>query len=173
MCQHFFNNNGKNEWKKYQKYSGGQQQNNMKTTNMSSMNSNLLQTSIVINEMNDMNVIAHRSRNVISSSSINKQPTMNELSSSSSPISVDQNIMSVVPSAPSIGHELFNNENESDIVFLVGPDKNKLWRFPAHSAFLKDVSPYFAAITNDPNNNNNKEIKIDWCDPEIFEIILK
>ncbi|KAH9530040.1 hypothetical protein DERF_003879 [Dermatophagoides farinae] len=143
---------------------------------MSSMNSNLLQSSIVITgstiDSGSNLIAAHRARTDGSSSFVvdnNSKPILNRIQS---PF-VNENIMSVVPSAPSIGHQLFNNEKEADIVFLVGPDKNKLWRFPAHSAFLKDISPYFATITNDPNNNNNKEIKIDWCDPEIFEIILK
>ncbi|XP_075676596.1 kelch-like protein 41 isoform X2 [Dermatophagoides pteronyssinus] len=191
MCQHFFHN--KNEWKKFQKNSPTTTTANyqQQRDNHSNLSTTTTTTSIVISEMNDSlsnsSVVHHRGgvgvvggggrRNLISSSSsfVNRQqPNSNELSPSLPlPIVNQQNIMSVVPSAPSIGHDLFNNENEADIVFLVGPDKNKLWRFPAHSSFLKNVSQYFATITNDPNNNNNKEIKIDWCDPEIFEIILK
>ena len=81
-----------------------------------------------------------------------------------------------LPSAPSPGLVLFNNEEQSDLVFLVGKDESKLWRFPAHSFILEDASSFFKAIASANEKNSNKEtreIRINWCEPDTFHAILK
>lgn len=82
-----------------------------------------------------------------------------------------------LPSAPSPGLVLFNNEEQSDMVFLVGKEENKLWRFPAHSFILEDSSPFFKALATARKekaaNNERTEIRVNWCEPETFHAILK
>lgn len=77
------------------------------------------------------------------------------------------------PSAPCLGFALFNNEEQSDIVFMVGGE-NDLWRFPAHSVILLEASPFFKNILNECDKNNNRHnIRIDWCNPTSFQTVLK
>lgn len=82
-----------------------------------------------------------------------------------------------VPSAPSPGLVLYNNEEQADLAFLVGQNDSKLWRFPAHSFILEDASSFFKALAmtvKDKNSNaETKEIRINWCEHDIFDIILK
>ena len=88
-----------------------------------------------------------------------------------------QNSSIELPSAPSVGLVLFNNEEQSDIIFLVGKDDTNLWRFPAHSFILEDASPFFKAILtarhSQNENKDNREIRINWCEHESFHVILK
>lgn len=85
----------------------------------------------------------------------------------------------VNPSAPSHSSLLFNNEEQSDLVFLVGMDETNVWRFPVHSCVIQEASPLFKDIVcaeNSDNNNNlidKPQVKINWCDPDTFHIILK
>lgn len=79
-----------------------------------------------------------------------------------------------LPSAPSPGLVLYNNEEQADLVFLVGQNDNKLWRFPAHSFILEDASSFFKALaTTVKDNTETKEIRINWCEHDIFDMILK
>lgn len=83
----------------------------------------------------------------------------------------------IAPSAPFLGHELFNNEDQSDVVFLVGIDPDKEWRFPAHTSIICNASSVFKSFCEnvDPNSVSGKpkEIKITVCDPTTFHTILK
>ncbi|KPM08255.1 BTB/POZ domain-containing protein 6 [Sarcoptes scabiei] len=108
-----------------------------------------------------------------SSSTNDQSSTSSSPTSSLSTQQCESEQMVIIPSAPTIGHHLYNDEKDADIVFLVGLEKNNLWRFPAHSLILKNTSSYFRKIIIGKNNNNNREIIIDWCDPLTFEIILK
>ena len=135
-------------------------------------------------------------RNLVSS-----QPT-NGSTKSSSPVPVESNLVSELPldkmnlvelntsidlerrdsrqelpSAPSPGLVLFNNEEQSDLIFLVGKDEKNPWRFPAHSFILEDASSFFKAIASANREkflgNEATEIRVNWCEPETFEAILK
>ncbi|CAG2107514.1 unnamed protein product, partial [Medioppia subpectinata] len=82
------------------------------------------------------------------------------------------------PSAPSPGLVLFNSEEQSDIVFLVGEDEANIWRFPAHSFIVENASPIFKAIVDSTDRSSaavDRQItkKINYCKPEIFRIILR
>lgn len=119
-----------------------------------------------LNKVQELNNTRPASRNTqISSNDLNQQQQQSQM---------DTNIavQTVQPTAPSLGHHLLNSEEQVDVVFLVGP-KNEFWRFPSHSQILKSASPYFQSLLSDLNQNNNKEIRIDWCDPNYFEIIQK
>ena len=82
-----------------------------------------------------------------------------------------------LPSAPSLGYILFNNEEQADVIFLVGTHKDNIWRFPAHCEIIKNSSSFFNAVSvtieREKRNNNLLEIPINWCEPEIFQMILK
>lgn len=79
-----------------------------------------------------------------------------------------------LPSAPSPGLVLYNNEEQADLAFLVGQNDSQLWRFPAHSFILEDASSFFKAIaTTVKDNSETKEIRINWCEHDIFDMILK
>ncbi|KAJ6221627.1 hypothetical protein RDWZM_000172 [Blomia tropicalis] len=86
-------------------------------------------------------------------------------------MNIVQDHHATIPSAPSPGLVLFNNEEQSDLVFLVGKEEQKLWRFPAHSFLLKDVSPFFKAISSAAKEQ--REIRVNWVEPDTFHIILK
>lgn len=88
-------------------------------------------------------------------------------------MSLDESAKATGPSAPCLGLVLYNNEEQADVVFLVGPD-HKPWRFPAHSVILLEASSFFKDLLShcDPNNNQ-RNIQIDWCDPTSFEAVLK
>jgi len=87
------------------------------------------------------------------------------------------------PSAPSPGLVLFNNEEESDIIFIVTKDINSnqdKWRFPAHSFIMKDASPVFQTIIQlvnqepaFPTDSNNKPLINLQCPPEIFHMMMR
>ena len=87
------------------------------------------------------------------------------------------------PSAPSPGLVLFNNEEESDIVFIVSQDLNsnkEKWRFPSHSFIIKDSSPIFQTILQQLHEKgmystdaNNKPIINIQCRPEIFQMLMR
>lgn len=79
-----------------------------------------------------------------------------------------------LPSAPSPGLVLYNNEEQADLAFLVGQNDSQLWRFPAHSFILEDASSFFKALaTTVKDNTETKEIRINWCEHDIFDMILK
>ena len=79
------------------------------------------------------------------------------------------------PSAPSPGLLFYNNEDNADIVFLVGADDQNPWRIPAHSVVLESTySDFFTSIAaNAIQTTNPFEVRINYCDPETFEAVIK
>ena len=80
------------------------------------------------------------------------------------------------PSAPSPGLLLFNSEELSDIVFLVGLNEDK-WRIPAHSFVVADASRVFQEIIantklDSTREDQKPEIAV-TCQPEVFHAMLR
>ncbi|CAG2111666.1 unnamed protein product, partial [Medioppia subpectinata] len=98
------------------------------------------------------------SSNSSTSSSSSSPPTNSSSVSSTPSLPMAPNESSVVvthqPSAPSPGLVLFNSEEQSDIVFLVGEDEANIWRFPAHSFIVENASPIFKAIVDSTDREN-------------------
>jgi hypothetical protein len=101
--------------------------------------------------------------------------TISRSSRNSSPItgkSADE------PSAPSPGLLLFNSEELSDIVFIVGMDANT-WRIPAHSFVVSGASRVFEEIIAsrkignvDQSNDKKPEVAV-YCQPDVFHAMLR
>ncbi|GAB6028759.1 hypothetical protein CHUAL_004576 [Chamberlinius hualienensis] len=70
--------------------------------------------------------------------------------------------------------ELFENEKDSDVTFLVGVEPN-IWRLPAHKFVLVAANPVFAAMLKGPmsSKDNKEEVPIDDLDPKAFENVLR
>ncbi|CAG2176612.1 unnamed protein product [Oppiella nova] len=80
------------------------------------------------------------------------------------------------PSAPSPGLVLFNSEEQSDIVFMVGNEGEPSWRIPAHSFIVENASPVFKAIVDTTDRTGQQQTtirQINYCKPEVFRIILR
>lgn len=156
MCQGFVNN--KIAWKKHTKNSNKWHCQHSKPIRIHSASDlqSIVNDNVKNGQMNKIAIVRQ------SPSTMNCVDALDNMASNS-----------IAPSAPTIGHELFNNENEADVTLLVGFDKNKQWRFPGHSIVLNNASSYFRNLISDTNNNNNKEISINFCEPETFRIILK
>lgn len=155
MCQGFVNN--KISWKKHSKNSNKWQHNKPIRIHSASDLQSIVNDNVKNGQMNKIAIVRQ------------SPSTMNCVNDSIGNMPSN----SIAPSAPAIGHELFNNEDQADVTLLVGFDKNKQWRFPGHSIVLNNTSNYFRNLISDTNNNNNKEIIINFCEPETFRIILK
>lgn len=110
------------------------------------------------------------------------------LMSNISNIQGDQKPITTAPTAPDYGL-LLNNEDGSDIVFMVGNliAGDRVWRFPAHSFVIENASEVFKTIvvsTCQPYSNRleiseNKcgdstpTHHLSDCNPEIFQILLR
>uniref|UniRef100_T1JC60 BTB domain-containing protein n=1 Tax=Strigamia maritima TaxID=126957 RepID=T1JC60_STRMM len=70
---------------------------------------------------------------------------------------------------------LFDNEEFSDVTFLVGPDEEKSWRFPAHKLILSISSPVFEVMFTSGllEANKHPEIPVTDVDPTAFENLLR
>lgn len=77
-----------------------------------------------------------------------------------------------MPSAPSPGLLLFNSEEASDIVFIVGVDDNK-WRIPAHSFVLSGASRVFERIISESKKVDGQKHEVAvTCPPDVFHAML-
>ena len=118
-----------------------------------------------------------------SSSSSSKRTSSSSISSSSSSSNKKRSFKmtssfnrKTQPTAPPSGLVLFNTEEQSDLVFLVGNSSEKMWRFPAHTFIVKEASPVFKWLVESQNNNKeNSKIQccITCCQPETFHIIMR
>jgi len=82
-----------------------------------------------------------------------------------------------VPSAPSPGLVLFNNEEQADLIFSVGLDSKGKdgWRIPAHSFVVSGASPVFRGIIEKYAGSYSVEKKPEitvFCQPELFHYML-
>lgn len=72
------------------------------------------------------------------------------------------------PSAPAPGLVLYNSEEQSDLIFNVGPSNDgEVWRIPAHSFVIACASPVFAKLVD----SGEKEIAIN-ASPQDFQVLL-
>lgn len=70
---------------------------------------------------------------------------------------------------------LFDNEEFSDVTFLVGPDEEKAWRFPAHKLILSISSPVFQTMFDSSLAEGKKhpEVRVTDVQPLAFENLLR
>uniref|UniRef100_A0A1B6DBP6 BTB domain-containing protein n=1 Tax=Clastoptera arizonana TaxID=38151 RepID=A0A1B6DBP6_9HEMI len=67
---------------------------------------------------------------------------------------------------------LFDNEAESDVTFLVGPEP-ETWRFPGHRAILADANPVFRAMLQGPLADSGPTVAIHDIDGRAFDLLLR
>lgn len=70
---------------------------------------------------------------------------------------------------------LFDSEEFSDVTFLVGPDEEKAWRFPAHKLILSISSPVFQTMFESSLSEAklHPEVRITDVEPVAFENLLR
>lgn len=67
---------------------------------------------------------------------------------------------------------MFDNEAESDVTFLVGPEP-ETWRFPGHRTILADANPVFRAMLQGPLADSGPTVAINDIDGRAFELLLR
>ncbi|XP_013771750.1 BTB/POZ domain-containing protein 6-like [Limulus polyphemus] len=77
------------------------------------------------------------------------------------------------PSAPSFEMMLFNSEEQSDVVFLVGEEPD-IWRFPCHLHVLSTMSPVFRSLPiYDFTSSSKVVLTVTDIKPYAFENLLR
>lgn len=66
---------------------------------------------------------------------------------------------------------LYDNEANSDIEFVVGPEWDQ-WRFPAHQSVMRN-NPVFQAMLEGPLATDEKSITIRDVDGRAFDLLLR
>lgn len=75
-----------------------------------------------------------------------------------------------MPLLPRRWVSLFDSEDDSDVVFLVGPEQ---WRFPGHKTVLTAANPVFQAMLAGPMATHDTTIPIEDVDGRAFENLLR
>lgn len=82
-------------------------------------------------------------------------------------------VPTATPSAPNFEVMLFNSEEQSDVVFLVGEEPD-VWRFPCHLRVLSSMSPVFHSLPiYDLRSSSKVVLTVTDIKPYAFENLLR